>query len=80
MLISLLVLAPEQIYIPIWVQYGYFYRGPIMFLEPLVVLIGRHEGLLVKRSNQLMGLMNVLGGNVGIPLRKLVIKHFLTGT
>ena len=81
MLISLLVLSHEQIYfVLIWVNHDSSYRGPITLLEPLVVLIGRHEGLLVKRSNQLMGLMNVLGGNVGIPLRKLVIKHFLTGT
>jgi hypothetical protein len=43
MLISLLVLSPEQIYVPTWVNHGSFYRGPITLLEPLVVLIGRHK-------------------------------------
>jgi hypothetical protein len=43
MLISLLVLSPEQIFVPFWVKYGSFYRGPITLLEPLVVLIGSHK-------------------------------------
>jgi len=48
MLISLLVLSPEQIYIPLWVKHGSKYHGPITLLEPLVVLIGRHKDMLVK--------------------------------
>jgi hypothetical protein len=43
MLISLLVLSPEQIYVTIWVSHGPFYRGPITLFEPLVVLVGRHN-------------------------------------
>jgi hypothetical protein len=51
MLISLLVLSPEQIRVPIWVSHGSSYSGPITLLEPLVVLIGRrHKDMLVKRS------------------------------
>jgi len=50
MLISLLVLSPEQIKVPIWVNHGSYYRGPITHLEPLVVLIGRHKDMLVKIS------------------------------
>jgi len=47
MLISLLILSPEQIYVGI--THRTFYRGPITLLEPLVVLIGRHKDMLVKR-------------------------------
>jgi len=43
MLISLLVLSPEQIIVPISVIHGSLYRGPITLLEQLVVLIGRHK-------------------------------------
>jgi len=50
MLISLLVLSIEQILVPIWVKHGSIYREPITILEPLVVLIGRHKDMLVKRS------------------------------
>jgi len=50
MLISLLVLSPEQIYTQIWVKHGSLYSGPITPLEPLVVLIGRHKDMHVKRS------------------------------
>jgi len=49
MLISLLVLSLKQIIVPIWVKHGYLHRGPITLLEPLVVLIGRHKDILVKR-------------------------------
>jgi hypothetical protein len=52
MLISLLVLSHEQIYVPIWVMHGSFYRGPITLLEQLVVFIGRHKDMLVKRSQR----------------------------
>jgi len=31
-------------------MHGSFYRGPITPLEPLVVLVGRHKDMLVKRS------------------------------
>jgi len=55
MLISLHVLYPEQIYVPIWVKHGSKYRGPITLLEPLVVLIGRHKDMLVKISQTRMG-------------------------
>jgi hypothetical protein len=44
MLISLLVLSPEQIYVPIWVKHDIVNRGPITLLEPLVVFIARHKG------------------------------------
>ena len=47
MLISLLVLSPEQIYIPIWVKHGSMHSGPITTLEPLVMLIGWHKENLV---------------------------------
>jgi len=50
MLISLLVLSHEQIYVMIWVKYDSFYSEPITLLEPLVVLVGRHKDMLVKRS------------------------------
>jgi hypothetical protein len=50
MLISLLVLSPEQIILAIWVKQDISYSGPITLLEPLVVLIGRHKDMLVKRS------------------------------
>jgi hypothetical protein len=43
MLISLPVLSPEQIYVPISVEHDISHRGPITLLEPLVVLIGRHK-------------------------------------
>jgi len=43
MLISLLVLALGQIIVDIWVSYDISYRGPITFLEPLVVLISCHK-------------------------------------
>jgi len=33
-----------------WVKHGSLNRGPITLLEPLVVLIGRHKDMLVKRS------------------------------
>jgi len=55
MLISLLVLSHEQIYVPIWVKHGSLYRGPITLLEPLVVLIGRHKDMFVKRSQTRRG-------------------------
>jgi len=51
MLISLLVLSPKQIHVPIWVNYDSLHRGPITLLEPLVVLIGRHKDMLVKSSD-----------------------------
>jgi len=41
MLISLLVLSPEQIIVGIWVKQNIYYRGP------LVVLIARHKDILV---------------------------------
>jgi hypothetical protein len=44
MLISLLVLSPKQIIVPIWVTQGFSYRGPSTLLEPFVVLIARHKG------------------------------------
>jgi len=47
MLISLLVLSPEQIYVPTCLNHGSLDLGPITLLEPPVVLIGRH-GILVK--------------------------------
>jgi len=46
MLISLLVLSPEQIYVPIMGNHGSLYREPITLLEPLVVLVGRHKDML----------------------------------
>jgi len=52
MLISLLVLSPNQIYVPIWVTHDILYRGPITLLEPLVVLIGRHKDMLEKIRNE----------------------------
>jgi len=52
MLISLLVLSPEQIYVPFWVKHDMSHRGPITLLEPLVVLIGRHKDMPVKRIKQ----------------------------
>jgi hypothetical protein len=52
MLISLLVLSPEQIKVPIWVIHGSLYRGPITLLEPLVVLIGRHGYARENISNE----------------------------
>jgi len=55
MLISLLVLSPEQIFVPIWVNHDFLYRGPITPLEPLVVLTGRHKDMLVKISQTRMG-------------------------
>jgi len=42
MLISLLVLAPEQIMVSIWVIHNIFYHKPITILEPLVVIISSH--------------------------------------
>jgi len=39
MLISLLVLSPEQIIITIWVKHDILYLGPITLLEVLMVLI-----------------------------------------
>ena len=48
MLISLLVLSPEQIIIPIWVSHGSLHRGPITLLEQLVVLIGRHNDMMLR--------------------------------
>jgi len=53
MLISLLVLSPEQIIVHSWVKHDISYRGPITLLEPLVVLIGRHKDMLVKISQTL---------------------------
>jgi len=44
MLISLLVLSPEQILI--WENHDSLYSGPIALLEPLVVLIGSHKDML----------------------------------
>jgi len=32
------------------------YRGPITLLEPLVVLIGRHKDMLVKKSQTRRGI------------------------
>jgi hypothetical protein len=52
MLISLLVLSPEQIYVPIWVKNRYFYSGPITLLEPLVVLSGSHKDMLVNEKGR----------------------------
>jgi len=49
MLISLLVLSPKQIYVTTWVKHDSMHSGPITLLEPLVVLIGRHKDMLVKR-------------------------------
>jgi len=51
MLISLVVLSPEQIYVPIWVKHDSIHSGPITLLEQLVVLIGRHKDMLVKSSD-----------------------------
>jgi len=51
MLISLLVLSLKQIIVAIMGIHGIFYRWPITLLEPLVVLIGRHKTVLVKRSD-----------------------------
>ena len=48
MLISLSVLSPEQIFVPIWVKDDSLYREPITLLEPLVVLIRSHKDMLVK--------------------------------
>jgi len=51
MLISLLVLSPEQVYVTIWVViHDSIHSGPITLREPLVVLIGRHKDMLVKIS------------------------------
>jgi len=50
MLVSLLVLSPEQIYVTIWVSHDSMHSGPITLPEPLVVLIGRHKDMLVKIS------------------------------
>jgi len=67
MLISLLVLSHKQIYVPIWVRNGSVYRGPITLLEPLVVLVGMHQYMLVKRSQtgiargELLGKVGELG-------------------
>jgi len=47
MLISLLVLAFEQIFVPIWVKDDILYRGPITLFEKFVVLIGTHKMLLL---------------------------------
>jgi len=52
MLISLLVLSPVQIRVPIMGKHDSSYREPITLLEPLVVLIGRHKDMLVKISQQ----------------------------
>jgi len=67
MLISLLVLSHQQIYVLIWVIYGFFYRKPITLLEPLVVLIGRHKDMLVKRTQTRMRRMSEVScwGKVG---------------
>jgi len=56
MLISLLVLSPEQIYVRICLKHGSLYRGPVTLLEQLVVLIGSHWG--IKRE---MKFCNFLG-------------------
>jgi len=40
MLISLLVLSPKQIIVPLWVKHDSIHSGPITLLDPLVVLIG----------------------------------------
>jgi len=50
MLIKLIVLSREQIYVHSWVSHDSLYRGPITLLEPLVVLIGRHKDMLVKKD------------------------------
>ena len=47
MLISLLVLSPEQIIVSIWVSHDISCHRPITLLEPLVVLIRRHKDMLV---------------------------------
>jgi len=52
MIISLLVLSRDQIIVAIMGKHGSLYRGPITLLEQLVVLIGRHKDMLVKRSNE----------------------------
>jgi len=36
-------------------KHGFFYRGPITLLEPLVVLIGRHKDMFVKISQTRTG-------------------------
>ena len=45
MLISLLVATLKQIYVPIWVNHGSFYRGPITLLE---VTDGAQKSLILK--------------------------------
>ena len=51
MLISLLVLAFEQIIVAIWVKHDSIHSWPITLLEPLVVLIGGHR-ICEKISNE----------------------------
>jgi hypothetical protein len=55
MLISLPVLSLEQIPVPIWVKHDSMHCGPITLLEPLVVLVGRHKDMLVKKSQTRRG-------------------------
>jgi len=69
MLISLLVLSPNQI--KIWVNHGSMYRGPMTLLEPLVVLIGRHKDMLVKKSQTRTG----RGGEVGFRGKEGKVKE-----
>jgi len=57
MLISLLVLAFEQIFIPIWVTHGKFYRWPITLLDELVVLVN-HNWVTHSTAGQSLFLMN----------------------
>jgi len=63
MLISLLVLSPEQIFVGIWVTHDISHLGPITLLEPLVVLIGRHV---------LLTDLNILEAFMAIPLVQLI--------
>jgi len=64
MLISLLVLRPS-IYVQSLGNHGSKYMGPITLLEPLVVLIGRHKDMLVKRSQTRRGIVGFDWGKVG---------------
>ena len=48
MLISLLVLSPEQIFVPM--GHVSIHNGPITRLEPSMVLIYRHTGSALKKS------------------------------
>jgi len=67
MLISLLVLSPEQIYVPLWVKHDISYSGPITLLEPLVVLIGRHIFLTD---------FYILEAFMAIPLVQLIYQYY----